>query len=446
MRIPKSLGIAVSIAIPICVAGSQESGSSVIPQNLWAAQADPFTVRLTWNAVPGAASYRISCGIGGRPEQVLGSMTSAQLTTYPSGVPRRVSYAKPIRPTELGAEHRCSLEWGNENGRFYGKTAFNPVTPVTASSTTKTTVAAPAFATATSSSENEITLTWAPVPGATAYTINREVAPLGFNPFCDLCSTTSTSIVDRYTDKSRKHRYFVTAITPAGAGLRATSNYVVPGFPPDTTPVTSGTSITPPTPPTPPASVTATVTSSSSAKASWIAVRGPVAYELSRYMGGTKTPRVTRVPNDMTGVLIEVPEKFILDPKAVVTPFTVYYTVRSLDAKGQRTEPVTSNTITVSAKEAAAAALAPQNVTNAHATTMSASSVMLTWTPPAGSYACDLERSLSGETFALIGRLPIGAYRYLDEMPDLTAKAPSYRIRCLSGKLSLPTVTFPSTK
>ena len=432
VRILKSLGVAVSIAIPMCVADSQEPEPWMVPQNLWAAQADPFTVRLAWNAVPGAGTYRISCGVGGRPERILGSMPSGQLATYASGVPRRMSYAIPLRPTDFGAEYRCSLEWGTMTGRFYGKTAFNPVTSVPATSTTKTTAAAPAFATATSASENEITLTWAPVPGATAYTINREVAPLGFNPFCDFCSTTSTSIVDRFTDKSRKHRYFVTPVTPSGAGLRATSNYIVPGVPPDTTRVAPGTPITSP------ASITATVTSSSSAKASWIAVRGPVAYELSRYIGGAKTPRVTRVLNDMTGVLIEVPEKFVLDPKAAVTPFTVYYTVRSLDAKGQRTEPVTSNTITVSAKEAGGS----QNVTNALATTMSASSVMLTWTPPAGSYICDLERSLSGGAFGLLSRVPTGAYRYIDEMPDLMTKSPRYRIKCGTGKIYLPVIAF----
>ena len=439
MRISKSLGIAVSIAIPVCVTGSQEPVASVVPQRLWAAQINQATLRLAWNAVPGAGAYRISCGVGGKQERVLGTMASSQLTTYASGVPRRVSYAMPIRPTDLNLQHLCSLEWGTITGRFYNsKTAFNPVTPVLATTSTKTIGPAPAFATATSASEDEITLTWAPVPGATAYTINREVSPSGFTPFCDLCSTTSTTIVDRFTEKSRKHRYFVTPITAAGAGARATSNYVVPGIPPDTTPVTPGTPITPP------ASVTATVTGATSAKASWIAVRGPVAYELSRYIGALKTPRISRVPNDMTGVLIEVPEKFVLDPKALGALLTVRYSVRSVDAAGHFTEAVTSNTITVSAKEAAAASLAMRNVTNPHATATSASSVMLTWTPPAGSYVCDLQRSLSGGVFGLIGRVPIGAYRYMDQMPDLMAKAPSYRIRCSSGKLPLPAIAFPN--
>jgi hypothetical protein len=364
-------------------------------------------------------------------------MPSGLVATYASGVPRRVGHASPIRPTDLNVEHRCSLEWGTVSGRFYGKTAFNPVTLVSAS-TSKTIGPAPAFATATSASENEITLTWAPVPGATAYTINREVVPFGFTPFCDMCSTTSTSIVDRYTEKSRKHRYFVIPITAAGAGRRVTSNYIVPGIPPDTTPVTPGTPLIPP------ASVTATVTGATSAKASWIAVRGPAAYELSLYIGVIKTPRVFRVPNDMNGVLIEVPEKIMLDPKSAGAPLTVRYSVRSIDATGRVfSEPVTSNTITVSIKEAAAAALASRNVTNPRATTTSASSVTLTWTPPAGSYFCELDRSLSGGSFVLLSRLPTGAYRYVDETADLMTRAPHYRIRCGGGKQMLPAVAFP---
>jgi hypothetical protein len=438
MRITKLLGLAVSIAIPAFRAGSQEPGIVVTPQGLWAAQINPWTVRLAWNAVPGAGAYRISCAVGGRDERVLGSMLSGQVTTYASGVPRRISHAIPIRPTDLGAEYRCSLEWGTVNGRFYGKTAFNAITPVFATTSTKTRPV-PVSAVATSASEDEITLTWEPVPGATAYTINREVAPLGFNPFCDLCSTTSTTIVDRVTEKSRKHRYFVTPITTSGAGARATSNYVVPGVPPDTTPVT------PDTPITSPASITATVTGATSAKASWIAVRGPAAYELTRYIAGAKFQRTMRVPNDLPGVLIEVSEKLVTDPKAASAPLIVHYSVRSVDRTGKLlTEPVTSNTITVSVKEAAAAALAMRNVTNPRATTMSASSVILTWTPPAGSYLCDLERSFSSGSFGLIARLPTGAYRYIDEMPDLLAKAPRYRMRCQAGKLSLPTVAFPN--
>src|SRR5678815_4262208 len=137
MRIPKSLGIAVSMAIPVFAIGSQEPGTSVIPQALWAAQTDPSTMRLAWNAVPGAAAYRISCGVGGKPERVIGTMPASPVTTYASGVPRRASHALPIRPTDLGAEYRCSLEWGTVTGRFYGKAAFNPVTPVPATTSPK---------------------------------------------------------------------------------------------------------------------------------------------------------------------------------------------------------------------------------------------------------------------------------------------------------------------
>jgi hypothetical protein len=146
----------------------------------------------------------------------------------------------------------------------------------------------------------------------------------------------------------------------------------------------------------------------------------------------------------MTGVLIEVPEKFVPDPKAASAPLTVHYSVRSIGADGKVSDAVTSNTVTVSAKEAAAAALAARNVTNPRATVMSGSSVVLTWTPPAGSYVCSLERSLSGGAFSLVARAPIGAYRYIDDMPELMTRSPRYRITCSAGKLPLPTVAFPN--
>lgn len=436
MRIPTLFGIAVSITIPVYVTGSQEPGSNVIPQGLWAAQVSPLVFRLAWNAVPGAEAYRISCAIGRMPEKVLGTMANGQLTTYANGVPRRASYSIPIQSKDLGVEYRCSLESGTVKGRFYGKTAFNSVTTVSVGSIKRD---APAFAKATSTSEDEITLTWAPVPGATAYTINREVAPFGFSVFCDMCSTTSTSIVDRFTDKSRKHRYFVTPITAAGPSLRATSKYIVPGIPPDTTPVTPGTPLMPP------ASVTARIAGPASAKVSWIAVRGPTVYEITRYIEGAKLTRVMRVSNDLAGVLIEVPDNLALETMKGTIAVTVRYSVRSMDATGRPlTEPVTSNTIRVSAKDFAAIALASRNVTTPRATIMSPSSVMLTWTPPAGSSLCELERSRPGIPFGLLARLPIGAYRYVDEMPDLIAKAPSYRIRCGSKLQPLPAVAFPN--
>jgi hypothetical protein len=425
------------MAIPVCSIVSQELGPDAVPQNLWAAQIDQYTLRLAWNAVPGASAYRISCASRGMPERVLGTMATGQLATYANGVPRRVSYAMPIPPRDLGADYRCSVEWRTAKGQFYGKTAFNPVTTVSGNMIRRD---PPAYATATSTSEDSITLTWAPVIGATAYTINREVAPFGFSVFCDLCSTASTSIVDRFAERSRKHRYFVTPITPAGAGQRATSNYIVPGVPPDTTPITPGTPISPP------ASVTARIAGPASAKVSWFAIRGPAAYEMTRNLGSSKFPRVVRVPNDLTGVLIEVPDNLALETRNGATPVTVSYSVRSIDPSGKAvTGAVTSNTITVSLKDAAALTLASRNVTNPFATATTASSVMLTWTPPAGIYLCELERSLSGLPFQSLSRLPGGAYRYVDEMPDLMSKAPRYRIACGGGgRPLLPAVAFPN--
>jgi len=438
MRISRSLRIAVSMAIPVYGIGSQEPQPGLVPQDPWAAQINAYTLRFAWNAVPGAGAYRISCGIGGRPERILGTMMGGAFVKYPGGVPLRVSYAMPLRPTTVSGEHHCFVEWGTVTGRFYGKTAFNPVTPVFGGSSKAAPAPAPASATATSASESEITLSWTPVPGATAYTINREVAPYGFTPFCDLCSAASTSIVDRFTEKSRKHRYFVTPITAAGAGMRATSNYVVPGVPPDTTPITPAASLTPP------ASITATVTSSTSAKASWIAVRGPVAYELQRYAGALKTPRIVRVPNDLPGVLIEYQDKLTLETNSGTMPVDVRYSIRSVDAASRFSEPVNSNTITVSTKEAQGGTIASRNVTNPTATTTSASSVMLTWTPPSGTYSCELQRSLSNAPFGLLTRLPAGAYRYVDQLTDLMTKAPRYRIRCGTGKLWFDMVSFPA--
>lgn len=200
--------------------GGKEASADV--QRKWAAQTSPTEIRLTWDEIPHAVMYRVSCVVGDAPARVLGTVSG-------NGRAARsalsfLSYMVRAAGSEV---YRCFVDPLDAKGRAGPRIEFNPVRPVSKAAISPT-VPAPASVTATESGPGEITLEWDEVPGATAYYIGRSVFPEGIRVICHLCPTGG-----RYTDRDvrsgAKHVYVVSTITPGGVSRRTTSNAVTPG-------------------------------------------------------------------------------------------------------------------------------------------------------------------------------------------------------------------------
>ncbi len=195
---------------------------------MWAAQTGADQVTLSWDSIPDTTEYRIYLGEIGkvderRPELRLSAGSRRAVVTDL----RRIS-------------HGIYLLAAGFNGRVLQRAPFNPLTVAT----TYSPIAPPTEVTAEATSPTEVTLSWSPVPGATAYYIGRAVGGSGVRPLCDLCST-EANYVDRSAQMGFPHTYIVSAIFPWGPSRTVASNQVTPGVP--VVPTTSGQAGIPPT-------------------------------------------------------------------------------------------------------------------------------------------------------------------------------------------------------
>jgi hypothetical protein len=215
------------------------------PMRMWAAQTGLNQVTLTWEQIPGAVEYRIFAGDPDAP----GTTPAARRAIVTLSGSGRYAIITGMNRVAGG----LYLEAIGADRRRLRKVAFNPVTAATGMQT----VTAPAQATATVTGPGEITLTWTPVQGATAYVIGRAVSPNGLQMLCRLCPT-QASYLDQDITPGVRHSYTVAAIFPNGLSQRTLSNIVTPGVvaaaPPTQTPTTGYT------PPGQPAGGTTTYT------------------------------------------------------------------------------------------------------------------------------------------------------------------------------------------
>jgi len=255
------------------------------PMRMWAAQTGPNQVTLAWEEIPGTVEYRIYAGDPDAP----GTTPAARRPISTLSGSGRYAIITGINRVAGG----LYLEAIGADRRRRRKVAFNPVTAVRGMQT----VTAPAEATATVTGPEEITLSWTPVPGATAYVIGRAVSPNGLQMLCRLCPT-QASYVDRDITSGVKHSYTVAAVFPGGLSQRTASNIVTPGVVADAPPPTGytppgqpaggTTTYTPPgtsTPPvqTPPSTTTpstTTPTPTTGSTAQTIGYLGPLVQQL----------------------------------------------------------------------------------------------------------------------------------------------------------------------
>jgi len=204
------------------------------PMRMWAAQTGPNQVTLAWEEIPGTVEYRIWAGDPDAPattpaaRRPISTLSGSGRYAIITGINR---VADGLYLEAIGADRRRRR-----------KVAFNPVTAVRGMQT----VTAPAEATATVTGPEEVTLSWTPVPGATAYVLGRAVSPNGLQMLCRLCPTQAT-YVDRDITSGVAHTYTVAAVFPNGLSRRTASNSVTPGVVADAPPAqTPTTGYTPP--------------------------------------------------------------------------------------------------------------------------------------------------------------------------------------------------------
>ena len=204
------------LTVSLVAAGATTIRAQQSPSiRMWAAQTAPNQVTLAWEEIPGAVEYRIYAG-------------DPDTTTNPAARRPISTLSGSGRGGIITGTNRVSsglyLEAVGRDRRRIRKLAFNAVTPNRSAQV----VTAPAEATATATSDTEITLSWTPVAGATAYMLGRAVSPGGFRMLCALCSTDAT-YVDRAATPGAAHTYTVAAVFPNGLSPRTTSNSVTPG-------------------------------------------------------------------------------------------------------------------------------------------------------------------------------------------------------------------------
>jgi len=237
----------LAAAISVAALASQLAGQDPDTLRVWAAQTGPNQVSLSWDSVPGTAEYRIYLGDPDAP----GTFTQRPVSTLSAGA--RGAVLTGIQRVAKG----ITLEAVDRTGRVRHRRRFNAIAPATSLPP----LTAPTGLTAEAPGASEVTITWDPVPGATAYFIGRAVYRSGFGTLCALCPT-EPRYVDRSVTAGQPHTYTIAAIFPNGVSKRVSSNTVIPG---QTAEVAStppaGTTPTTGTPPgTPPAGATTTPT------------------------------------------------------------------------------------------------------------------------------------------------------------------------------------------
>ena len=190
-----SASFAAAVATPI---GAQQSPSI----RMWAAQTAPNQVTLSWEEIAGAVEYRIYAG---DPDAATNPAARRPISTL-SGSGRGGIITGMSRVSS-----GLYLEAVGRDRRRIRKLAFNAVAPTKSAPV----VAAPVEATATATGDTEITLSWTPVPGATAYMLGRAVRPDGYAMLCALCPT-DAKYVDRNAAPGAAHSYTVAAVFPNG--------------------------------------------------------------------------------------------------------------------------------------------------------------------------------------------------------------------------------------
>ena len=201
----------VAVATPPISVSASLTGPSFTPT-----AASSTQVNLTWNAVPGASSYKIEWGVGGNMPNT---------ATVPAGT---TSYQIPnLAP---GTSYKCNVGVTNSAGFAWG-------TPSGKTVSTLALPTGPSF-TPTAASSTQINLTWNAVPGATSYQIDRYVNGQWQQPITVPAGTTSYQVSNLAPNTSYTFNVGVSTAagfawgTPAGKSVSTLAAPTGPSFTP----------------------------------------------------------------------------------------------------------------------------------------------------------------------------------------------------------------------
>lgn len=354
--VAEALAAAILVAVLASPLAAQNPGALQNPGTfrLWAAQTGPNQVSLAWDSVPGAAEYRIHLG----DPSVPGTLTQRPASVLSGS--GRGAILTGIRRMANG----ITLVAVDASGRVLRQESFNPVVPATSFPP----VTPPTSVTAKAASASEVTLTWDPVPGATAYYIGRAAFPSGFGTLCALCST-EPRYVDRAVMPGQQHTYTIAAIFPSGISTRVNSNSVTPGqtaplagLPTGTPTTATGTTQAPP-----PGQPTGTPTTASGT--TQVTPPGQPAGTLTTATGTTATGATATTTTGTTGTHASSP----------VTSTTA----------GTTCPPPTSGSNPLSGILASAMASPPAPPSSVTATATGPAAVRVSWQPSTSSNVCE---------------------------------------------------------
>lgn len=177
---------------------------------IFAAQTGPDQVTLAWDQVPGTTEYRIYLAT----PDMQGPPPPTTRPTITVGGTSGQAFVQGVQRLAHGAY----LVAVGPGGDVLYQGTFNPVTRGSPAP-----VAAPAGVQVRQTGPNEVTVSWTPVPGATAYMIGRGVGPAGLSMACHICPP-EAEYVDTAAVPGLEHVYTVQAWGPTGVSARTISS------------------------------------------------------------------------------------------------------------------------------------------------------------------------------------------------------------------------------
>jgi fibronectin type 3 domain-containing protein len=300
------------------------------PQGLSAAALSSSSIRLTWNTVAKAGSYKIyrSRTAGGDYADIGNSDVTNYTDTDLNGLT-----AYYYKVSALGSD-------GVEGALSNSATASTPEDPLPA----------PQGLSAAALSSASIGLSWDPVEGAASYKVYRSGS--GDGNYAALDTSSTTSYTNSSLAPSTAYYYKVSAIASGGAE-GALSLFAM--------------AATPAEPPPAPQNLSASALSSSSIAITWTAVTGAVSYKI--YRSGTATGTFAEIGNSAAA-------SYTNTGLAVSTAY--YYKVSAVDSAG--TEGALS-----AAASATTPAPPPETPLGVTAVASAPGNITITWQSAAGA-------------------------------------------------------------
>ena len=189
-------------------------GALLVARDLWAAQTSRDQITLVWRApepnpalkIGPVSEYRVYEESDGRTRLIatLGATATRAVVPADAAAGRAKQFSIAAASTTIKASPEDAVK-------------FNVVTPTAGE---RPGSPSPVAVSRTGGGQN--TVTWTPVPGATAYRISRSLGTAGLQSLCDVCPT-STTFVDNDAAVPTAYRYVVSAYSAGGEGIRGES-------------------------------------------------------------------------------------------------------------------------------------------------------------------------------------------------------------------------------